>query len=262
VEWRGTGASRVPPPGASRWNFSVDDHIDKDAPAVVEEALRAAAAPQAFWLGHSLGGLIGYAAAQGPLVGGQLRGLLALGSPAFFNYDRLLQHGIRVGLQFAYPHAFRQRLLSISMAPWLGYVTLPMSDVMVNPKHIPPPIQRKVYANVMSSVSRKVMLQFQDWIAHDAFRSFDGKRDYRAGLPRVQVPALVMGGSKDKLSPPVCIRSQYELLGSEDKTLMIFGPENGDGLDYGHGDLLFGSGAPKEVYPRIAAWMESRATRV
>jgi hypothetical protein len=33
-------------------------------------------------------------------------------------------------------------------------------------------------------------------------------------------------------------------------------------MDYGHGDLLFGRGAPKEVYPLLRDWLERRATAV
>ncbi len=72
---------------------------------------------------------------------------------------------------------------------------------------------------------------------------------------------LVIGGSRDRLAPPSCVRSQFEQLGSRDKTLMIFGPENGDRMDYGHGDLIFGEGAPREIYPAILRWLEARATR-
>ena len=41
---------------------------------------------------------------------------------------------------------------------------------------------------------------------------------------------------------------------------MLFGRENGDTLDYGHGDLLFGENAPLEVYPRILRWVSDRAS--
>ncbi len=33
-------------------------------------------------------------------------------------------------------------------------------------------------------------------------------------------------------------------------------------MDYGHGDLMFGTGAPAEIYPIIRTWLEARATPV
>ncbi|HEX8439548.1 MAG TPA: alpha/beta hydrolase, partial [Archangium sp.] len=193
-------------------------------------------------------------------AGAKLAGLLVLGSPVFFPPDPLLRRLIHMGSRLSWPWGFRNEWLSQTLAPFLGYLTLPLSDVIVNPKHILPPIQRKVYANMMSSMSRNVLRQFQDWIDHDAFRSFDGSVDWRAGLAKLSLPVMVMGGSVDRLASPKNLRAQYELVGSPDKKLHIFGCERGDKMDYGHGDLLFGTGAPLEVYPEARDWLAAHAT--
>ena len=225
----------------------------------MRHALERTGAPQAFWLGHSMGGLVGYGAAVTGLEP-RLRGLCELGAPVYFAYAPWMQRLLDLALLLAWPRALRQRWGSIAMAPLLGRVTLPMSDVMLNPESIPPGLQRKLYANLMGSISRGVLRQFRDWIVHDAFRSLDGSIDYRERLRGLSLPVLVMGGSQDRLAPPAAIKAQFELLGSPDKTLMIFGRENGDALHYGHGDLVFGAGAPREVFPRIAGWMKAHAT--
>jgi pimeloyl-ACP methyl ester carboxylesterase len=237
----------------------VDDHILQDGPALLELARKETGAKRVFWLGHSLGGLVGYALAQGP-HGHQLAGLLALGAPVFLKSEPLLRSLLGLGVRAAWPQRFRHEWMSTTFAPFLGYITLPLSDLLVNPQHIPPPIQRQVFANMMSSMSRKVLLQLTDWIEHDAFRSYDGKVDWRAGLSRLTLPMLVMGGSSDRLATAENVRKQYELLTSPDRTLHVFGRDHGDKLDYGHGDLMFGTGAPLEVYPLIRKWLEDRAT--
>ncbi|WP_224365892.1 alpha/beta fold hydrolase [Hyalangium versicolor] len=259
VEWRGTAHSRLPPPGRRYTDFSIDDHILQDAPALLEFALKETGAKRAFWLGHSMGGLVGYAAAQGPL-GPQLAGLLVLGSPVFLKSEPLLRSLLGLGVRAAWPGRLRQEWMSATLAPFLGYVTLPLSDLLVNPQHMPPQIQRQVFATMLSSMSRKVLLQFQDWIEHDSFRSYDGKVDWRAGISRLNLPVLVMGGSSDRLATAENLRKQYELLTTPDRTLHVFGRDRGDKMDYGHGDLMFGTGAPMEVYPLIRAWLEARAT--
>jgi hypothetical protein len=71
---------------------------------------------------------------------------------------------------------------------------------------------------------------------------------------------LVSGGSLDRLAPPASLQAQFELAGSSDKTLVVFGRDRGDQLDYGHGDLLYGQGAPAEVYPVLRRWLEEHAT--
>jgi pimeloyl-ACP methyl ester carboxylesterase len=259
VEWRGIGQSRHPP-RAFRWpHVTVDDLVALDGPALIEAALAQTGARRALWVGHSLGGLVGYAVAQGP-SGAKLAGLLAMGSPVFFQVDPLMHRLMALGVRAAWPRGFRNEWLSVTLAPFLGYATLPLSDVVVNPRHILPPIQRKVYANVMSSMSRDVLVQLHDWMEHDAFRSLDGREDWRAGLSRLSLPVLVLGGSMDRLAPPENLRAQYELIGSPDKSLHIFGCERGDKMNYGHGDLLFGTGAPLEVYPEIRRWLEAHAT--
>jgi pimeloyl-ACP methyl ester carboxylesterase len=260
VEWRGTGHSLRPPPGRRYTDFTVDDHILQDGPALLELALKETGAKRAFWLGHSMGGLVGYALAQGP-QGPRLAGLLVLGSPVFLKSEPLMRSLLSLGVRAAWPARLRQEWMSATLAPFLGYVNLPLSDLLVNPEHIPPPIQRQVFANMMSSMSRKVLLQFQDWIEHDTFRSYDGQVDWRAGLSRLELPVLVMGGSSDRLASAENVRKQYELLTScPDRTLHVFGRDHGDKMDYGHGDLMFGTGAPMEVYPLMRKWLEDRAT--
>lgn len=261
AELRGTGASRRAPRGRAPWDYSIDDHVELDAPAVVDLALEESGAHRAFWVAHSLGGLIGYAAAQGP-VRGKLAGLAAIGSPLASGADSFLRGAIHLGALAAWPFGLPQRLLSLTLAPFLGYVTLPLSDILVNPRHVPPPIQRKVYARMISGMGRHVLAQLDDWFRRDAFQSRDGRVDWRAGLKSLDVPLLVLGGSRDRLAPPEALELQFELAGSADKTLLVFGRDRGDALDYGHGDLLFGTGAPEEVYPVLRAWLERRATRI
>ena len=259
VEWRGTGHSRYPPPGRRYTDFSVDDHILQDGPALLELALKETGASRAFWLGHSLGALVGYGVAQGP-DGAQLAGMLALGAPVYLNSGPLMRSLLGLGVRAAWPARLRQEWVTAALAPLLGYVNLPMADLLVNPQHIPPVVQRQLFANMMSSMSRKVLLQFRDWIEHDAFRSHDGKVDWRAGLSQLTLPLLVMGGSSDRLATPDNVRRQYELLTAPDRTLHVFGRDRGDKMDYGHGDLMFGTGAPLEVYPLIRSWLTARAT--
>jgi len=259
VEWRGTGHSRRPPESRRYTDFTIDDHILQDGPALLELALKETGAKRAFWLGHSMGGLVGYGMAQGP-HGHQMAGLLTLGSPVFLKSEPLLRALLGLGVRAAWPQRLRQEWLSATFAPFLGYVNLPLSDLLVNPEHMPPAIQRQVFANMLSSMSRKVLLQFRDWIENDAFRSFDGKVDWRAGMSRLTLPVLVMGGSSDRLATAENVRRQYELLTSPDRTLHVFGRDHGDKMDYGHGDLMFGQGAPTEIYPIIRAWLEARST--
>ena len=260
VDWRGAGASR-PRRWWQRYRYDADDLILQDGPALLAHALEHTGAPRAFWVGHSLGALIGYGVLDGP-EGSRIGGLCALGAPVYFHYTGWVARLTRLALWLAWPVAFRQRLISIALAPFLGHVTLPMTEVLLNPKAIAPKVLRKMYCNLVSSMGYRLLQQLADWSNHDAFRSRDRSVDYRARLRQLTTPVLVLGGSQDALATPDSVLRQGELLGSADKTVMLFGRENGDALDYGHGDLIFGERAPLEVYPRIIRWVADRASPV
>ncbi|HYR55712.1 MAG TPA: alpha/beta fold hydrolase [Myxococcaceae bacterium] len=259
VDWRGAGVSRRSP-GLWPWaQYSVDDHIRLDAPALLELALKKTGATRALWVGHSLGGLIGLAVAQGELAK-QLRGLVVIGAPIYFNYDRWLKATARIALSAAWPYRLRHELLSTTLAPFLGRVVLPFSDVIAFPRHIPAAVQKKLYAHLITSVGRGVLAQVYDWIEHNAFRSLDRMVDYRNGIKDLTAPMLLIAGSRDRLAPPANLQWALELARASDKRLRIFGREHGDRQEYGHGDLIFGEQAPREVLPFIADWLSSHAT--
>ena len=115
-------------------------------------------------------------------------------------------------------------------------------------------VERELRANDDSG-RRKYLQDF-----NNAFRSFDGKRDYRAGISRLTLPILVAGGSADRMAPVPNVRAAYELAGGVDKTLVIFGREWGCAQDYGHVDLIFGMAAPDEVYPVLRRWLMAHAS--
>src|SRR5688572_25084897 len=51
VDWRGTGRSQGAPKGRRASDYCVDDHIQQDAPAFLQEVLRRTGAKKAFWVG-------------------------------------------------------------------------------------------------------------------------------------------------------------------------------------------------------------------
>jgi len=260
VDLRGTGRSARPPRGR-RSEWTVDDHVGIDTPAILDAVCARSGATRVLWVGHSLGGLVGYAAAQGPEAQ-RIKGIVALGAPVFLRYGPWMRLAIALGTAAAWPFRLRHTVASVALAPFLGYLQIPFSAIVANTHHIEPRTQRQVYAHLMSAMGRRVLAQFRDWAANDAFRSADRRTDWRAGLPSLGVPLLVMGGRADALATPAAIEAQFALAGSPDKTLVMLGKEDGMAQDYGHGDLLYGTGVPTEVHPPIREWLIAHATPV
>jgi pimeloyl-ACP methyl ester carboxylesterase len=257
VELRGAGAAFA---GHQR-DGSIDDYVRFDVPALINFATAQAGSPRAFWVGHSLGGLVGLAAADASLQE-KLKGLVTIGSPVFFKF----QFHTRWLLHFAYwlsPFGrFRTDWLAALVAPFAGWVHVPIGGGMANQRNIPGWVQRRAMAEVIAPIWHGVLRQLRDWTLHDRFVSEDGTVDYRERVRALRVPHLVVGGVADLIAPPSNCNAHFALAGSEDKQLRIFGAAFGQEANYGHGDLLLGTRASVEVYPPLVAWLRERATPV
>ncbi|MCS7159623.1 MAG: hypothetical protein RMJ19_04060, partial [Gemmatales bacterium] len=81
--------------------------------------------------------------------------------------------------------------------------------------------------------------------------------NYAKALGQVQVPVLITCGAADQLAPPEVQRYLYQHLGSKQKTLLIFGKQQGFSIDAGHNDALVGLNSRKEVYPILERWVRT-----
>jgi alpha-beta hydrolase superfamily lysophospholipase len=127
--------------------------------------------------------------------------------------------------------------------------------MVANPDHVTPETLEVALRWAIDSASTKVLKQFLDAINHKTFREYHvedaGRRPYvyAAHYDRIRLPALVLAGTKDLLACDDVVRQDGFLkLGSRDKTYIAL-------RDYGHGDILVGERAVRQVYPKILAWL-------
>jgi pimeloyl-ACP methyl ester carboxylesterase len=257
VDLRGAGAST--PPHEGPWQVTVDDHVLLDVPAVVELVTRHASARQLLWVGHSLGGLVALAAAPGALQG-RLKGLVTIGSPAYFPPGGRLGWLLR-GAQWLAPWGALSTGVVRLVAPLAGRLPAPPLGT-ANLANMTPEVQRLAVANVFAPMWRGVLGQLEDWTGHDAFRSLDGRVDYRAGVAQLEAPLLVVGGSVDALAPLAATEALHALAPPEHRQLARFGVAFGHRADYGHGDLVLGRHAEDEVFPVVSGFLLAQATPV
>ena len=253
---RGSGGSRAVPALGSLREIDFDRHLFFDAPAILAKALEVSGAPRAFWVGHSMGGLLGLGLAQTEPAP-QLAGVVAIGSPTRFTHHHpLLKRLLALALPFVWGGRVYQRWIVRLVAPYL-YFRWVLGRVVLNPRNIDRAMLRRVGYTVLDDVSVALLRQFGSWIRRDAWDTQSPPLDLRAGLAKVTCPVFLVAGSVDVLAPPKAVRSTLEELGSTDKVLRVEGKHAGHREDYGHGDLIFGARAPVEVFPAVVGWLDA-----
>lgn len=254
--------------GAGRWSApdlafaeaTIDDYVDFDAPAVVEAVRRQTGSARVLWVGHSLGGVIGVlASARG--LRGRLGALVTLGSPFFFDSGPFFRRALAFGQSLAPAGRFPARVLATAFAPVAGWFAPPrLARITARVDNIDGLEQRFLLANVFADLWRGVLAQLERWIESGLLLSGAGV-DLRAPAFAVdEVPTLVVGGTVDHLAPVEVTRALFDALSARDKALVLLGREFGQSVDYGHGDLVVGRDADREVYPHVVAFLAGRAT--
>ncbi len=258
MDLRGHGRSRdLGAPKAT----DVAEHVREDIPAAVDEALRLSNAKQLFLVGHSLGGLLAYAAAPG--LGSAVAGVVSMGSPYYFAAgqpglsrvgDALLWLDRLVGLGHTgvalYPVAQALRIGRVLLEsrfaplPFRGYVPGSIEDDVLG-EHINRAMD---FANF--DVIRTL---FRAGVRQRASGNIGGLEDYAQAFERMKTPLLVIAGRYDDLAPPASVRPAFVRSTSPDKTYRV--------VSHGHLDMLVGRFAPQTTWPLLQAWLGRRAER-
>ena len=261
LELRGHGNSEVAVGRRRGWTF--DDLVRFDVPTAVTHVRARMAGRRPVWIGHSMGGMIAYAAlGLNPAVQESLAGLVAIASPMGFPpvASQMMRTLGEMFLALPLPQRLPQR--GVLVALWSVLRWSPgAAQVGMNPANIDFHAFSRALRLFMSNVPRSKLRQLAQWSLTGEFRSCDGTIDYRANLPRITTPALVIAGAADRLASPEMVRFAYDRISSMQKRYREFGVRSGDSADYGHVDLIFGRRAPEEVFSVISEWIEGELNR-
>jgi alpha-beta hydrolase superfamily lysophospholipase len=256
LDLRGHGRSRHL---GARPPRDLADYVREDVPAAVESVRRISGHDRVFLMGHSLGGLISYAAA--PAIIEHLAGIITLGSPYHFTrgsrflslagsamlaLDRTIQ--IEDGLPLKDVGEL-MRLLRV-------FVESPLFPLPIRgyaPKSMEPRILGQHMSLAMDRGSVAVM---RSLFLRAAEARATGHRlgvlyGFASAFEELDVPLLIIAGSKDGLAPPEAVRPAYERSSSSDKAFRVF--------PRGHIDILVGRDAPLTVWPLVLSWLNQRA---
>lgn len=265
LELRGHGLSRTL---GSRHPRNLEEYVELDVPAAVEQIAEVTGSERLFYIGHSLGGMIGYRLA--PETRERLRGMVSVAGPFFFGQGnfalrqlaRLGRHALNLSIVRIVPTLpFHVDAAGAAVRATLFYWDLPhnLFPVQVwHPRSIERDLLRERIADGFDRTSLEILRQMTNWAAAGRFSdSGDAAADDR-WLASFDVPLLCVVGDKDKAVPLGSIQPGFDRVGSADRTLILFGKQR-NGVPFGHCDLICGEQAPAHVWPEIGAWMDARS---
>ena len=261
LDLRGHGRSRMV--GAPR-PLALAEYIEEDLPFALEEVRRTTGRDDLFMVGHSLGGLISYAAA--PLATGLVRGLVTIGSPYTFTIGstplKLLAGLVsmldKTGLQMGnLPIPIRAIGRGVSLMR--RYMESPLYPVKLRGWHkgaIEPDVLAEHLKLAFDLASLQVMVTMFRWSGGKTFgggvaSAIDGM-SYAERFERCRLPLMVIAGTGDDLAPPASVEPAYLRSRSPDKSYRE--------LPLGHIDLVVGKEAPFSTWTIVERWLSARAS--
>lgn len=259
LDLRGVGASQRPHWFGPGWGYGFREYVEQDAMAALAHVVRITGHARVLWIGHSMGGLIGYHAAVRAGAGEHISGVVALGSPADFSGHR---EALGRGHSFILDKFLRGwpvvRLgrLCTAVAPIAGWLRIYPEMLFVSAKNTPGRTLRHFMVEVVEDVPRQLLDEFADNILKA--RGFMGTpvSEEQSALLQCTVPVLAIAGSDDRVAPPASVQAAVSMVGCADAMEWVAGQDDGPG--FGHLDLVVGERAPTEIYPRVADWLLER----
>lgn len=233
-------------------NWTMDDHIARDVPALVRMVRRHTGAPAVAWVGHSMGGIV----ALGCLARYDNPGIGCL---------------VTVGSQVTMPQGqvagqFLSELLETrrrQLAGQLGGNQLmtqtktSVHNLFFNSQNVSPEVYDALSGWATDVPAIGLMQQYMHLSNRGVLLDAKGEFNYAKAVGNIKVPIFISCGEQDNFAPPKVQQFLFNHVGSTDKTLYIFGRSRNLPVDAGHDDALVGLNSKDTSYPVIAQWLAS-----
>jgi len=206
-------------------------------------------------VGHSLGGLVGYAGAPG--LAGAVAGIVSIGSPYHFTRGSLTLGALAVAARVlavapmpnaplpVAPIGFGMRILR-------RFAESPFYPIPLRGWHagaLEPEVLDQHLSLAFDRAALAEMFDMFDWAIQGRFGGAES--DYVERFEAMDVPLLVLAGANDDLAPPASVRPGFTRSRAKDKTYRV--------LPLGHIDLLVGRDAPLMTWSAVTTWLGKRA---
>jgi pimeloyl-ACP methyl ester carboxylesterase len=237
-----------------RWNITFEKFLDYDEPAIFGKILELTGASKLHFIGQSMGAMVGYALAEGPL-GEKMQSLTAACGPCIFKHMAQFKPLLPLRKIFRPLVALHISFFAKMQAPIVRFLPRFAGEDEVNWRNMDPAALARAAANVVDDMPRDLLLQFGEWVEHADFGSHRGADSWEKNLHKITVPIYCFGGSADRFCAPPANNTVIDQVSSAKKQYRLFSTANGGMADYGHGDVVVGRTAPDEVFPTILDWV-------
>ena len=242
--------------GESSW--TVDDLVRYDMPAILDYVERETGQSRVNWVGHSLGGMMVFPFLELSAEPERIANFVGMGSTIIQagppHRDMLAANAAIRGLLKVASAGRLGRPLAFFRMPGMGSI----DKFYYSAENVDRQTISRFYGYTLEDPGPGPLRQFAPYLRHGHLLSADGKIDYSARLGEVTVPILMVAGAGDLLSDVPSTRMTFDALGSEDRTLYVFGKASGHVADYAHCDLAWSRYAPREIFPVVIDWLDHR----
>ncbi|MFH1064007.1 MAG: alpha/beta fold hydrolase [Candidatus Woesearchaeota archaeon] len=196
-------------------DYCFDHYVAYDLPAALQFIKRNAGKDEVFLAGHSLGGMLGYAALP---ERGDIRGLISLGAPVQMDKKHSLINFLSKLEWIVDPplagELYREKIKRVPVKHALGVVRALLP--IVNRANIFHDLWKKenmndnelkiILGEGSSDATTKLVTQLFRWIKEEEFRSytdlnhFSWDTDYKARIADIEQPILLVRGDEDLLA--------------------------------------------------------------
>jgi pimeloyl-ACP methyl ester carboxylesterase len=246
--------------GDAHWN--VDDEAFYDVPAILDFVQATTGDNQVNWVGHSLGGMLLFPYLEFTPGPNRIATFVNMGGPVTLAEapdDDMLRASRSLRMLMTFVSTGRLgRPLKYARPPGLDMI----DSYYYTAENVDKRTISRFYGYTLENPGRGAMRQLDPYLERGHMLSADGRVDYALYLKTVRVPVLFVAGEGDILASMSSMIQTANATGSPDKTFVRFGKRDGHRADYGHCDLVWSRNAPSEIFPVVAAWLDSRQPRI
>jgi len=235
------------------YNWGFAEYIDYDVKATIDFVKKHTKSKQVNWIGHSMGGMLGYSAI---MKNYSINNLVAIASPTNFKYMNTPKILARFFLIFYRIKPVFMGTFMRMVAPFVALARFKKLFRFGNLQNYTYK-EKLIYMNsIFSNISRGIVGDFSRGIIKENFIIKKSNINFNENFNKIKKPVFFISGTMDVVVPTQCVQWGHDNISSKEKKMKTFGKEHGHSIDYGHGELVLSKNAYEEIYPDILAWLK------